>query len=107
MNIFFYHDYIYNQYFILEIKTDLSYDQLISFLKFKTKQNLSIMGVFTLINNRKNKYFFLSDTFLSDSKIKQQILDTDNDISNILIENKRRVVIKNKMLLELKTEDLI
>ena len=65
------------------------------------------MGVFTLINNRKNKYFFLSDTFLSDSKIKQQILDTDNDISNILIENKRRVVIKNKMLLELKTEDLI
>ena len=73
MNIFFYHDYIYNQYFILEIKTDLSYDQLISFLKFKTKQNLSIMGVFTLINNRKNKYFFGKNIYLFEIPFKQNI----------------------------------
>lgn len=107
MNSFFYHDYIYNQYFILEIKTDLSYDKLISFLKFKIKQNLSPMGIFTIINKEGNKYFFDSYTFLSDSKIKQQMLDNDNDISNILIKDKRRVIVKNKMFLELKTEDLI
>jgi hypothetical protein len=107
MNIFFYHDYIYNQYFILEIKTDLSYDGLISFLKLKTKQNLSPMGIFTIINKEGNKYFFDSETFLSDLKIKQQILDRDNDISSFLIKNKHGVITKNKMFLELKTEDLI
>jgi hypothetical protein len=106
MNSFFYHDYIYNQYFILEIKTDLSYDGLISFLKFKANQKLSPMGIFTIINNQK-KYFFDSETFLSDLKIKQQMLDTDNDISRFLIKNKHGVIIKNKIFLELKTEELI
>lgn len=107
MNDYFYHDYIYNQYFILHIKTDLSYDGLISFLKFKATQKLSPIGIFTIINKEGNKYFFDSETFLSDLKIKQRVLNTDDDISNILIENKHKITIKNRMYIELKTEELI
>ena len=35
------------------------------------------------------------------------MLDTDNDISRFLIKNKHGVIIKNKIFLELKTEELI
>lgn len=85
MNIFFYSDIIFSKQLIFEIKTDFSFDELITYLKNKAsleqKNKIDIhFDCFEIKINERTFYSFRTSTFLDDSKIKKSLVFSINDI---------------------------
>jgi hypothetical protein len=108
MNKFYYHDFIYNNYHITEINTDLSYEELYLLIRKRAKESIgSRFEQVFFINDKSNiHYVFFKDTCLSDS-LRSRLLISEKDISEKIKHPNIRVFTKLKSSIIIKYEDII